>query len=75
MFTNVLNFTISLSLKLKEKNVPLASFENLMEVKPSLVDELVLLAFNNRKEVCGVLNSFLSLLRTYEKEKHTTWCL
>jgi len=59
-------------LKLKEENVPLASFENLMEVKPSLVDELALLPFNNRKEVCGALNSFLSLLRTYERKKHTT---
>jgi hypothetical protein len=74
LFIDALNFTISLSLKPKEENVPSASFESLMEDKLGLVDELALLAFNIRKEVCGILNSFLSFLKTYEKEKHATWC-
>jgi hypothetical protein len=59
---------------LKEKNAPLVSFESLMEDKPGLIDELALLAFKIRKEGCGVLNSFLSFLRTNEKEKPTKWC-
>jgi hypothetical protein len=41
-----------------------------MEDKPSLAEELALLACNIRKEVCVVLDSFLSFLRTYE-EKNT----
>jgi hypothetical protein len=57
-------------LKLKEDNAPLASFDNLMEDKLGLVEELAFLACNIRKEVCVVLNSFLSFLRTCE-EKNT----
>jgi len=73
MLTDVLNFVISFSLKLKEDNAPLAYFESLMEDEPSVVEELVLLTSNIRKEVCGVLDSFLSFLRTYEGKKHITW--
>jgi hypothetical protein len=34
-----------------------------------VVDELALLVFNIRKEVCGVLDSFLSFLKKYESRK------
>ncbi len=40
-----------------------------MEGEYGLVDELVLLGSNIRKEVCGVLDSFLSFLRQYEIKK------
>ncbi len=60
-------------MKLKEDNAPLAYFESLMEDEPSVVEKLVLLTSNIRKEVCGVLDSFLSFLRTYEEKKDTTW--
>lgn len=66
------HFVISLNLKLKEDNALLAYFESLMEDEPSVVKELVLLGSNIRKEVCDVLDSFLSFLRTYEENKHTT---
>jgi hypothetical protein len=46
----------------------------LKEDEPSLAKKLALLASNIRKEVCGVLDSFLSFLKTYEKRKTcTTW--
>jgi hypothetical protein len=35
-----------------------------------IVDELVLMAFNIRREVCGVLDPFLSILTKY-KNKNT----
>jgi hypothetical protein len=35
-----------------------------------IVDELALLVSNIRKEVCGVLDFFLSFLTKYEKKTH-----
>jgi hypothetical protein len=58
-----------MSLKLKEENEIVPSFENLIEDDSIIVDELVLLVSNIRMEVCGVLNSFLSFLMKYEKRK------
>jgi hypothetical protein len=58
-----------MSLKLKEENEIVPSFEILMEDDLIIVDELVLLVFNIRKEVCGVLDSFLSFLMKYENKK------
>jgi hypothetical protein len=40
-----------------------------MENKPGLILKLTLLASNIRKEVCDVLNSLLSFLRTYKEKK------
>jgi hypothetical protein len=56
-------------LKLKKDREPLPSFENLMEDESSLAKALALLASNIRKEVCGVLYSFFSFLKKYEKNK------
>jgi len=53
---------------LKQDSAPLASFDNLIEDKLGLVEELAFLACNIRKEVCVVLDSFLSFLRTYEEK-------
>jgi len=44
-----------LSLKLKD-NEPFFFFESLMEDEFGLANELALIAFNIRMEVCGVLN-------------------
>jgi hypothetical protein len=38
-------------------------------VSPIVSNELSLLAFNIRKEVINVLDSFLSLLKNYENKK------
>jgi hypothetical protein len=55
---------ISMSLKFKEKNQLLLSFE-----MDDDSHELSLLAFNIRKEVINVLDSFLSFLKVYDKKK------
>ncbi len=70
LLSDALNFTISMSLKLKLKNQVFPSFETLVDDDSIVVDELALMAFNIRKEVCGVLDSFLSIL-TKCKNKNT----
>jgi len=58
-----------MSLKLKEENKMIFSFESLMEDDSIIYDELFLLASNIRKEVINVLGSFLSFLNKYEYKK------
>ncbi len=58
-----------MSLKLKEENQALPSFENLMDDDSIISDELSLLAFNIRREVINVLDFFFSLLKVYDKRK------
>jgi hypothetical protein len=60
---------ISMSLKLKDENKIIPSFESLMEDDSIIFDELFLLAFNIRREVVNVLDSFLSFLKKYENRK------
>jgi hypothetical protein len=55
--------------KLRGKNQLLPSFESLMDDDSIVSDELSLLAFNIRKEVINVLDSFLSFLKVYDKKK------
>jgi hypothetical protein len=55
---DALHFTIYLSLKLKENSELLPCFESLMEDEYGLVDELVLLGFNIRKEVLCYIRFF-----------------
>jgi len=56
-------------LKLKEENKIIPSFESLMEDDSIISKELFLLASNVIREVINVLDSFLSLLKKYEKKK------
>jgi hypothetical protein len=58
-----------MNLKLKEENKIIPSFESLMEDDSIISNELSLLAFNIRREVINVLNSFLSFLKKYENRK------
>jgi hypothetical protein len=58
-----------MNLKLKKENQVVLSFESLMEEDLVITDELALLVFNIRMEVCGVLDSFLSFLTKYENRK------
>ncbi len=69
LFSDVLHFAISMSLKLKEENKIIASFECLMEDDSIIFYELFLLASNIRKEVINVLDSFLSFLKKHENRK------
>jgi hypothetical protein len=58
-----------MTLKLKDENKIISSFESLMEDDSIIFDELFLLALNIRREVINVLDSFLSFLRKYENRK------
>ncbi len=70
LLNDVLHFVILMSLRLKEKNQVLFSFESLMHDDSLIVDELVLQASKVRREVCGVLNFFLLFLIKYENKKN-----
>ncbi len=61
-FLVMLYITISMSLKLKEEDQVLPSFENLMDDDSIIGDELSLLASNIRREVINVLDFFLWFL-------------
>jgi len=54
--------TISMSLKLRKEYQVLPSFESLMDDDSIVSDESFLLAFNIKREVINVPNSFLSFL-------------
>jgi len=58
-----------MNLKFKEESQMFLHFESLMGDDSIFIDELVLLVSNIRKEVCGVLDSFLSFLTKYENKK------
>jgi len=58
-----------MSLKLKEENQVLPSFESLMDDDSIVNDELFLLAFNIRNEVINMLDFFLSFLKVYDERK------
>ncbi len=59
LLSDVLHFDNSMSLKLKEENKIILSFESPMEDDSIISDELSLLASNIRREVINVLDSFL----------------
>jgi hypothetical protein len=58
-----------MSLKFKEENQVLPSFESLMDDDSIANDELSLLASNIKREVINMLDFFLSFLKVYDKRK------
>jgi hypothetical protein len=66
---DALDSAISMSLKLKEESKIIPSFESLMEVDSIIFYELSLLAFNIRREIINVLDSFFSFLKKYDNRK------
>jgi predicted transcriptional regulator len=58
-----------MSLKLREENQVLPSFETLMDEDLVVNDESSLLASNIRREVINVVDSFLSFLKVLIREK------
>jgi hypothetical protein len=70
LLSDALHFDISMSLKLKEKPKNAQSFKTLMEEDFGVIVELICLAFNIRKEVCGVLDIFLYFLKKFDEKKH-----
>jgi hypothetical protein len=69
LLSDVLYSAIFMSLKVKEENKIIPSFESLMEDGSIIFGELFLLAFNIRREVINVLDSFLSFFKKYENMK------
>jgi hypothetical protein len=58
-----------MNLRLKEENQVFLSFEILMDDDSIIANELALMVSNIRREVCGVLGSFLSFLTKYKNKK------
>jgi hypothetical protein len=58
-----------MSLKLREENQVVPSYESLMDDDLVVSDELSLLASNIKREVINVLDFFLSFLKVYNKRK------
>ncbi len=56
-------------LKLRDAPKVLPFLQNFMEEESIIVDELISFASSIRKEICVVLESFLSLLKKFEKKK------
>ncbi len=67
--SDALHSVISMSLKLKKENKIIPLFESLMEDDSIIFYELYLLAFDIRREVINVLDSFLSFLKKYKNRK------
>jgi DNA-binding Xre family transcriptional regulator len=65
-----LHAKIIIVLKLKEKYGMTPSMTNLMEDDIVVGLELSMLTFNIRKQVCDVLNGFISFLTKYKKKTH-----
>jgi hypothetical protein len=61
-----------MSSKLKEKVGFILVLDKLMDDDFSVAFELFLLASNIKKELCDVLDNFLSFLKNMMKEKITT---
>jgi hypothetical protein len=58
-----------MSSKLKEDVGIVQNLNQFMDDDSAITLELSLFTFNIRKEVCGVLDSFLSFLRNFEERK------
>jgi hypothetical protein len=69
LLSDAFNFAIFISLKLKVKDENTLSFQTLMEKDYSMTLELICFASNIKKEVCIVLNYFLSFLKKYEEKR------
>jgi hypothetical protein len=59
-----------MNLKLKEENQVFLSFEILMDDDSIIVNLLALMVSNIRREICGVLDFFLSFLTKYKNKKN-----
>jgi hypothetical protein len=66
MWTLATYSTIFVSLRLKEENQVVLSFETLMDDISLIANEMVLMASNIKREVCTMLSSYLSLLTIYD---------
>jgi hypothetical protein len=69
--SNALNYSITLSLKtLREKTIIQPTFDLIMNDDGRVALELFLLAFDIKKDV-GILDFFLTFLKSYEEKKNS----
>jgi hypothetical protein len=66
---DALNVIITMSLKLKKESKISLNLQDLIDNDSVVAQELSLLAFNIKREICGVLYGFLSLFKKYEENK------
>ncbi len=69
LLSNALNSTMTMNSKAKEEVNAKPSFESFMDDDSGISFELANLASNIRLEVFGVLESFLSSMKTYDEKK------
>ncbi len=69
LLNDALNNAITMSSKLKEDVGIVQNFNQFLDDDFAIILELSLFAFNIKKEVCGVLDSFFSFLKNYEEKK------
>jgi hypothetical protein len=69
LLSDALNNAITMSSKLREFVGIIHNLDQFMNDDFGIILELCLFAFNIKKEVCGVLDSFLSFLENYEERK------
>jgi hypothetical protein len=69
LLSDAFHFAISMSLKLKEEQKNAPSFQTLVEEDFGVALELICLASNIRKEVCGILDIYLSFLKKFDERK------
>jgi hypothetical protein len=69
LLSDAFHFAISISLKLKEEPQNTPFFQTLMEEDFNVALELICLVSNIKKEVCGVLDIFLSFLKKFDERK------
>jgi hypothetical protein len=74
LFFYALHVTITMALKLKEEFEMPPILANLMDDDMALALELSTLASDVRKQVCNVLDFFLSFLMKYGKRTPITTC-
>jgi hypothetical protein len=72
LLSDVLNFIVSICLKLKDEIRISISFDNFMEEKSIVVIELSCFALNIKKEVCDALDYFLSFKNNMKKKTFIT---
>ncbi len=70
LLSGAFHFAISMSLRLRKETKNAPSFQTLMEKDLGATFELIFLASNSRKEVCEVLNNFLSFLKKIDEKKN-----
>ncbi len=73
LLSEALNNAIIMSSKLKEDVGIVQNLDQFMDDDSTITFEMSLFTSNIEKEVCGVLDSFLSFLRNFEERKAHNW--